>query len=104
MGNIRVLESAQEITYRPVINGVEAEEERVFALRKDPLRFEMFCRSSKDEMRWIGKPPNPSAFPSSTQPLQRPSACDVRQAPARRRTFNICLQICDAVYLGSSLP
>merc|ERR1719471_590273 len=49
--NIRVLESAQEITYRPVINGVEAEEERVFALRKDPLRFEMFCRHSKDEMR-----------------------------------------------------
>merc|ERR1712242_276358 len=49
--NIRVLESAQEITYRPVINGVEAEEERVFALRKDPLRLEMFCRHSKDEMR-----------------------------------------------------
>merc|ERR1719210_1083244 len=33
------------------MNGVEAEEERVFALRKDPLRFEMFCRHSKDEMR-----------------------------------------------------
>merc|ERR1719346_284397 len=49
--NLRVLESAQEITYRPVVNGVEAEEERVFALRKDPLRFEMFCRHSKDEMR-----------------------------------------------------
>merc|ERR1712038_1634175 len=49
--NIRVLESAQEITYRPVVNGVEAEEERVFALRKDPLRFEMLCRNSKDEMR-----------------------------------------------------
>merc|ERR1719210_1719803 len=49
--NLRVIESAQEITYRPVMNGVEAEEERVFALRKDPLRFEMFCRHSKDEMR-----------------------------------------------------
>merc|ERR1740129_1792205 len=49
--NLRVIESAQEITYRPVVNGVEAEEERAFALRKDPLRFEMFCRHSKDEMR-----------------------------------------------------
>merc|ERR1712026_557521 len=49
--NIRVIESAQEITYRPVTNGVEAEEERVFALRTEPLRFEMFCRHSKDEMR-----------------------------------------------------
>merc|ERR1712110_1015611 len=35
--NIRVIESAQEITYKPVVNGVESEEERVFALRKDPL-------------------------------------------------------------------
>merc|ERR1719476_627042 len=49
--NLRVTESAREISYRPVVNGVEAEEERVFALRKDPLRFEMFCRQSKDEMR-----------------------------------------------------
>merc|ERR1712127_1132832 len=49
--NIRVIESAQEITYRPVVNGTESEEERVFALRADPLRLEMFCRNSKDEMR-----------------------------------------------------
>merc|ERR1719429_1044822 len=49
--NIRVIESAQEITYRPVVNGVESEEERVFALRTEPLRFEMFCRQSKNEMR-----------------------------------------------------
>merc|ERR1712241_225993 len=49
--NIRVIESAQEITYRPVINNVESEEERVFALRTDPLRLEMFKRHSKDEMR-----------------------------------------------------
>jgi len=49
--NVRVVESAQEITYRPVINNVESEEERVFALRTEPLRFEMFCRHSKDEMR-----------------------------------------------------
>jgi len=49
--NIRVIESAQEITYRPVVNNVESEEERVFALRMDPPRLEMFCRNSKDEMR-----------------------------------------------------
>merc|ERR1719327_1479366 len=49
--NIRVIESAQEITYRPVVNGVESEEERVFALRTDPLRFEMFCRNSNGSMR-----------------------------------------------------
>merc|ERR1719411_2225831 len=49
--NIRVLEQAQEITYRPVTNGQEAEEERVVALRTDPLRLEMFCRQSTDGMR-----------------------------------------------------
>merc|ERR1719414_2647349 len=49
--NLRVIESAREITYRPVVNGVESQEERVFALRTDPLRFEMFCRNSDDSMR-----------------------------------------------------
>merc|ERR1712129_646840 len=49
--NIRVIESAQEITYRPVNSDVESEEERVFALRTAPLRLEMFCRLSKDKMR-----------------------------------------------------
>merc|ERR550532_3960615 len=49
--NIRVLEQAQEITYRPVTTGQEGEEERVFALRADPLRFEMFSRNSKIGMR-----------------------------------------------------
>merc|ERR1712088_76644 len=49
--NIRVLEQAQEITYRPVTGGQEGEEERVFALRTDPLRLEMFTRHSKDGMR-----------------------------------------------------
>merc|ERR1712154_718022 len=53
--NIRVLEQAQEITYRPVTNGQEGEEERVFALRTDPLRFEMFSRLSRDGMRLIGR-------------------------------------------------
>merc|ERR1719276_602741 len=49
--NIRVNESAQEIAYRPVVNNIEGIEERIFALRTDPLRFEMYCRNSKDEMR-----------------------------------------------------
>merc|ERR1712045_508666 len=49
--NIRVLEQAQEITYRPVTDAQEGEEERVFALRTDPLRMEMFCRHSRDGMR-----------------------------------------------------
>merc|ERR1712003_442428 len=61
--NIRVIESAQEITYRPVINNVEAEEERVFALRKDPLRLEMFCRHSKDEMRLDWQAPRAVCVP-----------------------------------------
>jgi len=50
--NLRVIESAQEISYRPVVNGVEAEEERVFALsaplsstRRRRQRFA--CRSSQ---------------------------------------------------------
>lgn len=49
--NVRVIEGAREITYRPVINGQESEQERVFALRMDPLRCEMFNRNSRDEMR-----------------------------------------------------
>merc|ERR1719346_619547 len=61
--NIRVIESAQEITYRPVENNVEAEEERVFALRMDPLRLEMFCRHSKDEMRLDWQAPRSVCVP-----------------------------------------
>jgi len=49
--NLRVIENAREITYRTVVNGVESQEEKVFALRKDPLRFEMFCRNAGDSMR-----------------------------------------------------
>lgn len=49
--NVRVLENALEITYRPVEGGKESEMERVFALRTNPLRCEMFCRHSKTEMR-----------------------------------------------------
>ena len=61
--NIRVVESAQEITYRPVVNGTESEEERVFALRMDPLRLEMFCRNSKDEMRLDWQAPRSVCIP-----------------------------------------
>merc|ERR1719412_3275385 len=61
--NIRVIESAQEITYRPVVNNVESEEERVFALRTDPLRLVMFCRNSKDEMRLDWQTPRSVCVP-----------------------------------------
>merc|ERR1719517_126881 len=50
--NIRVMEGAREILYRPVKNGQESEEERVFALRTGPLRFEMFSRNARDNMRF----------------------------------------------------
>ena len=50
-GRSWVNERAREITYRPVANTAEAEEERVFALRKDPLRLEMFRRRPKDGVR-----------------------------------------------------
>merc|ERR1719512_79647 len=61
--NIRVIESAQEITYRPVVNNVESEEERVFTLRTDPLRLEMFCRHSRDEMRLDWQAPKSICIP-----------------------------------------
>merc|ERR1712242_663766 len=61
--NIRVIESAQEITYRPVVNNVEPEEERVFAFRMDPPRLEMFCRNSKDEMRLDWQAPRSVCVP-----------------------------------------
>lgn len=49
--NIRVLEGPKELTFRSVTGGQESEEERVFALRSDPLRLEMWNRHSRDEMR-----------------------------------------------------
>merc|ERR1719433_2428826 len=61
--NIRVIESAQEITYRPVNNNVESEEERVFALRMDPLRLEMFKRHSKDGTRLDWQAPRSLCVP-----------------------------------------
>merc|ERR1719497_266929 len=81
--NIRVLESAQEITYRPVINGVEAEEERVFALRKDPLRFEMFCRHSKDEMRFDWQAPRSICTDVFDQTTTAAKSLEAGQTPAQ---------------------
>merc|ERR1712026_368925 len=60
--NIRVLEQAQEITYRPVTNGQEGEEERVFALRTDPLRLEMFNRHPTTGMRLDWQAPCAMAY------------------------------------------
>merc|ERR1712117_90343 len=81
--NIRVLESAQEITYRPVVNGVEAEEERVFALRKDPLRFEMFCRHSKDEMRFDWQAPRSICTDVFDQTTTAAMSLEAGQTPAQ---------------------
>merc|ERR1719203_1240319 len=61
--NVRVIESAQEITYQPVVNSKESEEERVFALRMDPLRFEMFCRNARDGMRLDWQAPRSLCIP-----------------------------------------
>mmetsp|Transcript_31456 Transcript_31456/g.48772 ORF Transcript_31456/g.48772 Transcript_31456/m.48772 type:complete len:673 (-) Transcript_31456:168-2186(-) len=72
--NVRVIESAQEITYRPVKGRDESEEERVFAIRTDPLRLEMFSRHSKDEMRFEWLAPRSVAndvFNSVTSLAQR---------------------------------
>merc|ERR550532_422587 len=55
--NIRVLEQAQEITYRPVTGGQEGEEERVFALRTDPLRLGCSPGTPRMGCAWIGRRP-----------------------------------------------
>merc|ERR1719197_1149750 len=55
--NIYVRDNVNEVCYRPITNGAEQEEERVFAIRRDPLRLEMFCRHSKDEMRMNWRAP-----------------------------------------------
>jgi hypothetical protein len=49
--NIRVNEGAREIVFRSVDNGAEHDHERVFALRSEPLRFELHKRCSKNEMK-----------------------------------------------------
>merc|ERR1712227_699338 len=72
--NIRVIESAKEIIYRPVTNGQESDEERVFALRTEPLRFEMFSRHARDKMRFDWTAPRSVAI----------SVFDATTAVARR--------------------
>jgi len=55
--NIYVNEQAQEILYRNVDNGVESKDERVFVVRQDPLRCEIFMRHSTDRLRVYWKAP-----------------------------------------------
>jgi len=49
--NVRVCGASKEITYRPVVHAEEVAEERVFALRVDPLRCELFSRRADDQVR-----------------------------------------------------
>ena len=57
--NIRVNEAAQEIIFRSVKGGVEGTEERVLALRTEPLRCEIHCREVSTEVRvnWEARSP-----------------------------------------------
>merc|ERR1719511_337675 len=84
--NIRVNESAQEIAYRPVINNVESEEERVFALRTDPLRLEMFKRNSKDEMRLDWQAPRSLCVPVFDATAAAALQITTQGAPAKTTT------------------
>merc|ERR550532_260467 len=83
--NIRVLEQAQEITYRPVTDGQEGEEERVFALRTDPLRLEMFCRLAKDGMRLDWQAPRAVA----NEIFDR--TAEVAKAPTKKAAAGQCV-------------
>lgn len=51
--NVYVNEQAREIRYRvlELERGGESLDERVFAIRTEPLRCEMWCRHTKDQMR-----------------------------------------------------
>merc|ERR1719507_51902 len=84
--NIRVIESAQEITYRPVVNNVESEEERVFALRMDPPRLEMFCRNSKDEMRLDWQAPRSVCAPVFDATVAAAQSNATKSSPAKTTT------------------
>merc|ERR1712232_297639 len=84
--NIRVIESAKEITYRPFVNNVESEEERVFALRADPLRLEMFCRHSKDEMRLDWQAPRSVCVPVFDATVAAAQSTATKSSPAKTTT------------------
>ena len=70
--NLRIIKSAQEITFRPVINNVESEEERVFALRTDPLWFHLFCFHSRGNMRLDWQAPHSVCTGVSIRPPWQP--------------------------------
>merc|ERR1712107_843629 len=78
--NIRVMESAQEITYRPVENNVESE--RSGSSHSARTLCGLRCSNATPRTRcvWIGKLRVPFAFQSSTQRSRRPSVCDAHVA------------------------
>merc|ERR1719471_1780600 len=81
---IRANDTAQEIAYRPVVGGQEGEEERVFALRTEPLRFEMFCRNVRDGMRLDWQAPRAVAtqvFDSTAAVAQRGQGAALGEKP-----------------------
>merc|ERR1719476_220867 len=49
--NVYPDDRSREIVYRKVTDGREEETERVFAVRENPLRMEMFSRHTKDRLR-----------------------------------------------------
>jgi len=55
--HIRLNEGAQEILIKNVKNGSESSDERVLALRTEPLRCEFHCRNAKDQMKLSSKEP-----------------------------------------------
>merc|ERR1719445_276857 len=50
-------ERAQEVVYRTVKDGKELDDERVFVIRQNPLRMEMYQRHSYDKLRTHWKAP-----------------------------------------------
>ena len=51
-GNLRVSETAQEITYRPVVNNVESEEERVSTCARTPCGSSLSAATSRTWLNW----------------------------------------------------
>merc|ERR1719273_1844337 len=55
--NIYADETNNEMVYRLVKNGTETSDERVVAMRMEPLRLEFFYRNSADNCRSFWKAP-----------------------------------------------
>ena len=51
------------VIYEPVVDGVEAGGEQAFALRKDPLRMEMFKCDANDGLRLDWQAPKSICVP-----------------------------------------